>query len=237
MKLKKNRNCDVDALVRTFKESNKNDEKLMISRKTVGILTSLTCKCKVGCECNTPHEEVIWPGKGRKTASKNYGLNVRYVLAMQQVGSCGTEADIVMSFLNLQGGATMKSRTFHNLEENIGEIIRQLSEQAIQDALEERIFAQLKQDNRESYFEKWKKGERLAHLKITVCFDMGWNKRSSGNRYDSNSGHAFIIGGITKKLLACACFQKHVALANTIKSKTILRNISTQKIIRLHPRV
>ena len=120
----------------------------------MGISTSLTCECKAGCECNTPHEEVIWPGKGRKNAIKNYGLNVRYVLAMQQVGSCGTEADIVMSILNLQGGATMKSRTFHKLEENIGEIIRQLSEQAIQDILEEEVFAQLKQDNRESDFER-----------------------------------------------------------------------------------
>eukprot|EP00957_Ditylum_brightwellii_P025702 1944426-Ditylum_brightwellii.AAC.1 len=27
---------------------------------------------------------------------------------------------------------------------------------------------------------------------ITVCYNMGWQKRSSGNKYDSISGHAFM---------------------------------------------
>jgi hypothetical protein len=29
--------------------------------------------------------------------------------------------------------------------------------------------------------------------------DMGWNKRSSGRRYDSNSGSAFLVGILTHK--------------------------------------
>lgn len=31
---------------------------------------------------------------------------------------------------------------------------------------------------------------------------MGWNKRSSGNRYDSVSGHGVAIGSLTKKVVA-----------------------------------
>ena len=40
-------------------------------------------------------------------------------------------------------------------------------------------------------------------VKLTVCFDMGWQKRSSGNRYDSLSGHAFMIGARSNKIIEC----------------------------------
>ena len=36
---------------------------------------------------------------------------------------------------------------------------------------------------------------------ISISFDIGWNKRSSGNRYDSLSGHALIIGCLCNKIL------------------------------------
>ena len=37
---------------------------------------------------------------------------------------------------------------------------------------------------------------------------MGWNKRSSGNRYDSNSGHAFIIGALSGKVICMRVYSK-----------------------------
>ena len=36
---------------------------------------------------------------------------------------------------------------------------------------------------------------------ISISFDMGWNKRSSGNHYDCLSGHALAISCISKKIL------------------------------------
>ena len=50
---------------------------------------------------------------------------------------------------------------------------------------------QLESENRD--FETWKNGEK-ERVKLTVSFDMGQNKRNSGNRYDSLSGHAFMCG-------------------------------------------
>ena len=38
-------------------------------------------------------------------------------------------------------------------------------------------------------------------MEIFVSFDMGWNKRSSGNRYDSFLGHALLIGCLSKKIV------------------------------------
>ena len=39
-------------------------------------------------------------------------------------------------------------------------------------------------------------------------YDMGWNKRSSGNKYDSISGHGFLQGGNSRKILKCRCMSK-----------------------------
>ena len=43
---------------------------------------------------------------------------------------------------------------------------------------------------------------------ITVSFDMGWNKRSSGNRYHSLSGHALVIGRLSKKIVGAIVSSK-----------------------------
>jgi hypothetical protein len=37
--------------------------------------------------------------------------------------------------------------------------------------------------------------------RLTISFDMGWQQRSSGNKYNLNSGHAICIGGYSKKIL------------------------------------
>jgi hypothetical protein len=37
---------------------------------------------------------------------------------------------------------------------------------------------------------------------VRVGMDMGWQKRSSGRKYDSNSGHAFLVGTRTRKPIA-----------------------------------
>ena len=41
-------------------------------------------------------------------------------------------------------------------------------------------------------------GENKNKVKLTVTYDMGRQKRSSGSRYESYSRHDFIIGGISK---------------------------------------
>ena len=47
--------------------------------------------------------------------------------------------------------------------------------------------------------QKFDKGNLLAM--ISTSFDMGWNKRSSGNRYDSLSGHTLSIGCLSNNIL------------------------------------
>ena len=56
---------------------------------------------------------------------------------------------------------------------------------------------------------KWKYNEpgRLP-VSIAVSYDMGWQKRSSGNRYDSMSGHGVLVGCRTKKVIDVIVFSK-----------------------------
>ena len=48
---------------------------------------------------------------------------------------------------------------------------------------------------------------------------MGWSKRSSGNRYDSKSGHAMLFGEHTKKVLGYVVKCKECSTCNRRKNK------------------
>ena len=81
---------------------------------------------------------------------------------------------------------------------------------AIEEALQEEIKDTLERNN-QSY------GEWCAQtynennnnkVKLTVTYDMGWQKISSGRRYDSSSGHAFIIGARSKGIIRMVLYSK-----------------------------
>ena len=82
-------------------------------------------------------------------------------------------------------------------------------QQAMTNEIKVAIMEQLSEDGEimdhlEVLSKKWKSEETITEIKnvgLTVSFDMTWQKRGSGNRYDSISGHGIMIGGITKKVL------------------------------------
>jgi len=43
---------------------------------------------------------------------------------------------------------------------------------------------------------------------LTCSFDMGWQKRAAGRIYNSPSGHAFLIGTLTGKIICCNIYCK-----------------------------
>ena len=82
----------------------------------------------------------------------------------------------------------------------MGKVIRGISAQCINDALNEEIHLQLIKEGREFDYDKMQRGEHIERVKVTVLYDMGWSKRSRGTRYDSKSGHAFTVGALSKKI-------------------------------------
>ena len=51
-------------------------------------------------------------------------------------------------------------------------------------------------------------GKKKNKVKITVIYDMGCQKRSSGRRYESSSGHTLIIGGGSKVIIGMVLYSK-----------------------------
>jgi hypothetical protein len=52
----------------------------------------------------------------------------------------------------------------------------------------------------EEDYKKWQNKELPVHVNgLTIAYDMGWNKRSSRNIYDSVSGHGVAISAKSKK--------------------------------------
>ena len=81
---------------------------------------------------------------------------------------------------------------------------------AIEEALQEEIKHTIEHNN-QSYGD-WcalsDKGENNNKVKLTVTYDMGWQNRSSGRRYDSSSVYAFIICGRSKGVIGMVIYSK-----------------------------
>jgi len=58
---------------------------------------------------------------------------------------------------------------------------------------------------------------------------MGWQKRASGNSYNSQSGHGFLVGCYTNKVIDCICYSCgcHSCL-NTWKKQCLSRTEATK---------
>ena len=95
----------------------------------------------------------------------------------------------LLSFLDITNTRSLNQRFFRIIEQTIGTNLGNEAIKTMEKELDEEVKLTLK--NKIEYG-NYKKKE--LQVPITVQFDMGWSKRSSGNRYDSLSGHAFMIG-------------------------------------------
>ena len=87
------------------------------------------------------------------------------------------------------------------------QLVRYLEiEEAFQDEIKD-----TQEKNNQSYID-WcalsDKDKNNNKVKLTVTYKMGWQKRSSGRRYDSSSRHAFIIGARSKVIIGMFLYSK-----------------------------
>ena len=75
-------------------------------------------------------------------------------------------------------------------------------------AMAEEIKATIVADKGEVYYESWinKPASEQERIGLVVSYDMGWQKRASGNSYSSKSGHAFVVGMQTRRIIDCVVF-------------------------------
>ena len=128
---------------------------------------------------------------------------------MQLIGGGGKESTKLLGVLNLPWKGFEK-KNFTKIEAHAGMAERLVGYLAIEEALQEEIKQTLEHKN-QSYGD-WcdlsDKDKNNNKVKLTVTYDMGWQKRSSSRIYDSSSGHAFIIGARSKGIIKMVLYYK-----------------------------
>ena len=99
-------------------------------------------------------------------------------------------------------------KNFTKIEAHAGMAKRLVRDLAIEEALQKKIKHKLEHNNQSCG--EWcalsDKEKNNNKVKLTVTYNMGWQKRSSGRRYDSSSGHAFIIGARSKGIIVMVLY-------------------------------
>ena len=130
-----------------------------------------------------------------KRSTLYYSLNYRAIMAMQCIGRGLSDLNTVVGFLGLRG---LNPRNYKKMELFVGRHEREGCDEVIASSLQKEKLLSPKDDN----------GKEI----IVGSYDMGWNKRSSGNRYDSLSGQAAFIGSRSGKVLSYIVMSKKCRL-------------------------
>jgi hypothetical protein len=123
-----------------------------------------------------------------RIAVEAFDLNVRLVLAMQQIGGGGSEAMVTGGMLDLCPLALQPK--FSTKEQDLCLIQRKVGLERLEENVElEKRFSEI---------------DDGGEIGINVSGDTRWDKRGTGSKYNLDSGCHLITGNMTKRVLA-AC--------------------------------
>jgi len=203
---------------------------LDVEIKTTCIASQVKATCKdVNCGCIL-HSDPPAPTTMHENSNDNYNrntdyaVNVLYVLGMMSNGDGCTEAAKMLGLLGLPNDTTMEGRSFHIIEERIGPIIRQLTDEILLENLTEEV--RLSVDN-QSDFDTWQRSidPTIAtaplprHPRITCSSDAAWQQKGSGHTHNSPSGHSLMFGHHTRKPLVCTAKSKMCNCCSSFKKR------------------
>jgi hypothetical protein len=104
----------------------------------------------------------------------------------------------------------METRTFPKIEDRISGKIQELSKDILLENITEEVMLSFDGNNNNN-LTQWQQAlrdptivlvDKLKLPKIDCSFDMGWQQRSSGNRYASLSGDTLLVGCRSRKPIA-----------------------------------
>jgi hypothetical protein len=180
--------------------------KLDISFQTKCLATMIHThcrKCLAHSASTTAQTKIPQEAHDRNT---NYAANVLFVLAQLLSDNGSTETSHVVGMLDFPN-PSIGETAYPTIEYEIGTkyITIPYAAELIRENLVREVKPYSQSTDEEFDFEKWKKEHTdKPHLvvveelpKLTVGYDMGWQKWSSGHRYDSHSGHAIPVGVLT----------------------------------------
>ena len=171
---------------------------VVVSMTTKGLATTVQSCCQPKRKSNASHTcrlepaEMVTSKKRNRNGFSSYSLNQQFVLGLQYNGLGNDGAESLCGFLGMKQPWT--KRTWHSLEAVVADKVIPLGYDVINANLKAEIaLSPINPD---------------GSIDLVVSFDMGWQKRSTGNSYNSPSGHAFLIGARTRKVVAMVVMAK-----------------------------
>lgn len=178
---------------------------------TVGIATNISLKCENG-HCIELQSTFIPNDSGKflkqQTQSlKNYGPNHHMILGMMVNGLGFSGLSVLVGVLGLSTvGLKSWSSTpaWKKMKTDVNNQLISLANEICIENLQKEILATKKK------YPNWHENYE-DRFPVAVSLDSGWQKRSSGSRYDSSSSHCLIVGGVSKEILGYEVFSKSCA--------------------------
>jgi hypothetical protein len=188
-----------------------------VTKQTIRLATTIMRTCKNG------HETQILP-EGRYTNRRKNGYskpfikrfdsiadyNINYNLVLSMISN-GLGFSILYKILSTIGFLTTGlhvhnyTRGWESVQQDIFAAIEKVSNETLVKNLDEEIL--LSATNEKGC------GDRVP---IKVSCDAGWQKRSSGNKYDSGSSHCLMVGAYSSKVVAFETFSKFCRKCNIL---------------------
>ena len=196
------------------------DSSMIASFPTLCLASSIRFECTNKGSCThvclekpSRAENILRDADSTRTRGGDCALNVLFVLSFIASGDGATEAGRMCGLLGLPNSTTMKSRSFGNIEYQMSPAIQELSNSIITENLKKEVsmvFGDKVDNEGNKLYDLWleNKLERDQWPVIDGTADMGWQQKGSGRRRNSASGHAFVMGGFSRKIIAKAICSK-----------------------------
>ena len=186
------------------------EREVSINVQNIGIepIVTICCpKCKQTSKITheyTKYKDKNYNGKTHKLMNCSwFPSNLRLVLGTLATGSGASDTARLLSFLGLPNLQSFATHQFARIETLVGKHLRTIASASMKEAIE-----------LEGYLTKKEKNEDNNLRGFANTYDMGWNKRSSGNKYDSLSGHGLLIGCRSGKVIGALVTSKICSVCN-----------------------
>ncbi|XP_063414850.1 uncharacterized protein LOC134696828 [Mytilus trossulus] len=150
---------------------------------------------------------------GKRTPNGSYCINSKVAIGMTHAGMGPSHVNNFLTECNLP---PISDTTLRKKEKEFSKTIHDVAMTSCREAQHQEIL--------------------LSHGKVAASFDGGWQKRGSGWNYNSNTGHATMIGKETGKIMlwdqrsrSCKTCEYHLANQTTIPDHLCLKNIKFHK--------
>lgn len=216
--------CCIDEVISGHRPAKDLSHEMTVSMKTIGWVSAIDVSCKFG------HTYLIGPKREMKrqyintvpnkhTKTINYSHNIQVAMSAYLNGIGSTELIRFAAALCVPTKSDGIEKSFHRVSKDyLGAIMTDEANKVMKESLIEEMRLTTMLLYPATYVHLWPKLKVVTFdnapdcditkgitVGVSASVDMGWQKRSSGRKYDSSSGHMFLIGQLSRKVIAYKC--------------------------------